>query len=172
MIKRNSGLAFHLNHDALFGFCTDYQGRIEYIKREKPKDEIALRLKLFKLIPLKYLPKAYTQAWKTYLRMWKVWDGERETYVKAEETWSKIRKTCEQGSESWNKAKKTWDEAVLAFLEACKPYTLADIAYLRASETCDKIFITQLHKRLCPDCPWDGKTIWPKEKIFPRRESV
>jgi len=24
--------------------------------------------------------------------------------------------------------------------------------------------MVELHKELCPDCPWDGETIFPQEK--------
>lgn len=38
-----------------------------------------------------------------------------------------------------------------------------EVAYYQARESC-KAEMEALHKIECPNCPWDGKTIFPKEK--------
>src|SRR3990167_899214 len=55
---RNSGWAFHVHHDMLFGWCYNFTERVQFIKETKPESEQALRLKLFQLIPEKKLLKA------------------------------------------------------------------------------------------------------------------
>ena len=45
----------------------------------------------------------------------------------------------------------------------CKAYGKAWKAYDKAWEAYDKNYgeeIERLHAKLCPDCPWDGKTIF------------
>ncbi|MDP2730139.1 MAG: hypothetical protein Q8O55_06635 [Dehalococcoidales bacterium] len=103
-----TGFAFHVHHDKLAEFCTDYDERVRYIRENKPKEEQDLRLRLFKLIPESRLPVSLIKARATYDRAW-------ATYYTA------------------------WD-AYMPQLEA-------------------------LHKELCPNCPWDGMTIFSgKEK--------
>lgn len=53
-------------------------------------------------------------------------------------------------AEAW----KAYDDAGKARDDACKAYAEAGKAY-----ACE---IEALHKIECPDCPWDGKTIFPK----------
>lgn len=64
------GWAFHLHHETLVEWCTDYDDRVRFIKDDKPKDEQSLRLRLFKIIPVKQLPrewqKAYAERQKAY----------------------------------------------------------------------------------------------------------
>ena len=49
-----------------------------------------------------------------------------------------------------------------------KDYDLAQEAYVQAGEAPDQEWkackpqVEALHKIECPDCPWDGKTIFPK----------
>ncbi len=69
MPKRNEGWAFHVHHDVLLEYCTDYKGRVDYIRSNKPADEQRLRLRLLKLVPLTKLPYDLVksgEAWKAY----------------------------------------------------------------------------------------------------------
>ena len=94
--KRKSGLAFHCHHDCLIEYVYDYNERVRFIKSDKPQEEQELRLRLFKLIPLRKLLPVIRKA-----------DAE------------------------WEKA------------------------YAEREPQLEK-----LHQKLCPDCPWDGKTIF------------
>lgn len=126
MVKRKSGFAFHVHHDVLFEYCTDYEERVNYIKANKSADEVDLRLRLFKLIPTKRLPSILKEA-----------------------------------EEAFNEAGKAYDEAEEAFYEAEEAFYEAWEAFDEAWEAYETQII-QLHKELCPDCPWDGKTIFPR----------
>ncbi len=62
MIK--SGLAHCCHHDKHYECCYDFNERVKYIKAHKPKEEQALRLKLFALLPMERLPLAWQDAYK------------------------------------------------------------------------------------------------------------
>jgi hypothetical protein len=52
---------------------------------------------------------------------------------------------------------KAWE----AHVKATEAYVKATEAYVKALEECKKE-IKELHKKECPNCPWDGKTIFSK----------
>ena len=56
-------------------------------------------------------------------------------------------------------AGKAYDEARKAYDEARKAYDSAGKAYLAKY----KVELDALHKEMCPDCPWDGKTIFTRK---------
>jgi len=65
------------------------------------------------------------------------------------------------------KAGKAYDEAWNAYDEAWKAFHEAGEAYYEAWEAYDEVLIEHkeevatLHRKECPDCPWDGTTIFP-----------
>ena len=61
--------------------------------------------------------------------------------------------------EAHNKAGEALDKAGEAYDEAREAYNKAREAYGKAYSS----EIVALHKELCPDCPWDGTTIFSKE---------
>jgi len=64
------------------------------------------------------------------------------------------------------KALEACDKTREACDKAWEAYAKAGEAYDKAREACDKALeaykpqINELHKELCPDCPWDGETIF------------
>jgi len=56
--NKQSGMYWHCHHDRLCEYVWDYQERVDYIKTEKPKNEIETRLRLFKKVKGK-LPKEF-----------------------------------------------------------------------------------------------------------------
>ena len=136
---RKSGLAFHCHHDALIEYVYDYAGRVESIKLYKPKEEQELRLKLFQMIPLDRLPQKGLKAY----------DKAREAYYKTREAYYKARESSDKTREAYDKAREASDKAWEASDKVWE-------AYYKANEK----EIEKLHKELCPDCPWDGKTIF------------
>ncbi len=114
-MKQKTGFAFHVHHDVLLEYCTDYEERVQYIKGNKPAREQALRLRLFKFIPIDRLPPELDKAWEAY---------------------DKAREACDKAWEAYDKAR-----------EAYMPELI------------------KLHEELCPNCPWDGKTIFSKKVV-------
>lgn len=66
MIKQNSGLAHCLHHGTHWEFCHDFNEREDYIRENKPADEVELRLKLFKLIPDEICPGKDSAEWQAF----------------------------------------------------------------------------------------------------------
>ena len=90
MKKNKLQFAWHVHHDKLIDPLTHpISVRRKYIKENKPKEEIPLRLKLLKVVKGK-LPKEYVEAGKTY---------------------DKARKTCDEAWKVYDEAEKTCDEA-------------------------------------------------------------
>jgi len=132
------GLAFHCHHDILWEYVYDYDKRVRFIKEDKPPEERELRLKLFQLIPEDRIPGKNTPAWEAY-------DKASEAYGKA---WEACDKACEAfDREAFNKAWKAFDRE--AFDKAWEAYGKAYGKELEA-----------LHTEICPDCTWDGHTIF------------
>ena len=93
-MKTRKGFYWHVHHDKLIEWCYDYQERVDYIKSEKPTNEIETRLRLFKPVKnIKGLPKEYVEAWKKYDEAWK-------KYVEARKKCDEARKKCD---EAWKK---------------------------------------------------------------------
>jgi len=138
--ERQAGFAFHVHHDQLMEFCFDYAERIEYIKNHKPQGEQKLRLRLFRLIPPRRLPQALIGAWEVYDKAREACDKAREACDKAWEVYDKAREARNKAREACDKAWEARDKA----REACMPE------------------IIKLHEELCPNCTWDGKTIFVK----------
>ena len=135
---------WHIHHGVLFEEATEpIKNRIAYIKAEKPECEVALRLRLLKPVKdqkrliaiLTAYEKADAPAWEAYE---KAIAPALEAYEKAKapalEAYEKAMATA---SEAYEKAKAT------------------------ASAKRDRA-INTLHAKECPDCPWDGMTIFPK----------
>ena len=61
-------------------------------------------------------------------------------------------------------------ESQAAYDKARAAYDKARAAYLKAQAACDEAIpdnmpaILELHAQECPDCPWDGMTIFPEAK--------
>jgi hypothetical protein len=146
--KRKVGFCWHLHHDELMEWCWDYDERVAFIREMKPKEEIPTRLRLFQPVKGK-LPTevirtggAYEKAWEAYKKAWAVY-GEACVTHKTEEAFAKAE-------QAYAKAYVTYGKAGGDFREA----------YEKALKKHQKE-IEVLHKKECPDCPWDGKTIFP-----------
>ena len=136
MTQEMSGAGFywHPHHNKVVEWCWDYDERRRYIENEKPEEERALRLRLFR--PATGLPHAVVKAGRVYDKALRVYEKAWQAYDKAGRAQQKLWRALE-------------DELQKAESE-----------------------ILALHAEQCPDCPWDGETIFrampdepePKEK--------
>jgi len=88
MTKPKKGFAIHCHHDILAEHCYNYQERVDYIKKEKPKEEVKTRLRLFKILPkeaLKDIPVYYLKADAEWVKAYAEW-------VKARAEWTQKQK--------------------------------------------------------------------------------
>lgn len=154
--KRRFGLCWHFHHDVLIEWCFDYEKRVAIILANKSKQEHELRLRSFQFVKGK-LPEEVVRASRALDKAWLA-------FKKASQACDKAWRACDKASlgdkdydKAWQVSDKAWqvsDEA----LQACN----------EASRDCKRVFekyqteIEDLHRQECPNCPWDGKTIFPK----------
>ena len=136
---------WHIHHDILLEPLTQpLKNRIEYIKNNKSKNEIKLRLKLLKPVRGK-LPDEVIKV--------------GEAYYKAQETSDKARKDYYK---VWETSDKPWE----AYVKTWEAYIKAKEARGKAREIYDKTLkkyskeINELHEKECPNCPWQNGTIF------------
>ena len=131
------GFVLHCHHAILGETLTeDAENRITYILSSKSEHERALRLHLFRPVPeklLKKFKKAYADRQKAY--------ADRQ---KADADWQKASADRQKAYADWQKADADWQKAYADWQKA-----YADLVKL-------------VHNKLCKNCPWDGKTIFPK----------
>ena len=99
MAEIKKGLAIHCHHDTLVEFCYDYDKRVEYIRRDKPKNEQEIRLRLFKILSesaVKEIPEAWLEVEEAWREAEK---ARRETY-----------KAWREAEEAWRKADAAWPQ--------------------------------------------------------------
>ena len=94
MIKK--GMFWHVHHDTLLEYCYDYDERVRFIKKNKPKSEQELRLRLFQPVKGK-LPMAVTKARAAY-------DKARAAYGKAMTAYDKTGIACAKAMTAYDKA--------------------------------------------------------------------
>ena len=170
---RNSGLAFHVHHDQLVEWCFDYDERVKYITSDKPASERELRLRLFRLIPLSQLPGKQSAGYKALTEAGQKCDEAvqklTEAVQKRTEAVQKLDEAGQKRAEAGQKlveAEQKYDEAVQKYGEAGQKRDEAGQKLTEARQKYNNKYLPSLkllHLRLCPDCPWDGKTIFPNQ---------
>ncbi|MBU2052388.1 hypothetical protein KKH13_04260, partial [Patescibacteria group bacterium] len=78
-----SGISHCCHHDVHYEWCTDYDGRVGFIKKNKPENEQALRLRLFQIVPAGKLTLICKEAAEAYRAAWEVHHEAWEAYCKA-----------------------------------------------------------------------------------------
>jgi len=150
--ERKQGLYWHVHHGILIEWCYNYDERVNFIRTDKPKNERATRLRLFKPVT-GTLPKEVMKAGKAYDKTRGAYDKVLKACDKAWKACRKARKACPKVAEARSKARKAYDKA----WEVCE----------KAGDALDKALlnnmpmIKKLHTKECPRCPWNGKTIFP-----------
>lgn len=134
--KIKAGSYWHVHHDTLMEWCHDYDERLTYIKRYKPASEQELRIKLFR--PVKgQLPSEFIETAVAYNKA-------GIAHNKAIATHNKVKYN--------NKTEMACDKTRTAYCEAGRAYDRMCLVYKEEIET--------LHKKECPNCPWDGVSIF------------
>ena len=95
--------AWHIHHDVLVEPLREpIKNRIEYIKRNKPKNEVDLRLRLLKVVKGK-LPDGYDKALEAYGKAWEAYGKALEAYGKAWEAYFNANKESRKEVEMLHK---------------------------------------------------------------------
>ena len=126
---------WHIHHKALCEpLLEPIENRIEFIKAAKPADEVETRLRLMRPVRGK-IPVALARAGAALHKAYAAW---QKAYA------------------AWHKAYAAWQKAYAALQKA---YAALQKAYTVALPALEK-----LHAQECPNCSWDGKTIFPKKE--------
>ena len=144
---------WHIHHDVLVGKLLEpITNRIEYIKSNKPKNEIETRLRLMKpasgVAPaLEQYKKIQAQAWEQYEKIkTQAWEQYKKIKTQAWEQYEKIQ------TQAWEQYEKIQAPA----LEQYKKIQA------QAWEQYKKV-IEKLHEKQCGCKEWNDKEI-----VFPR----
>ncbi len=147
--------AWHVHHEVLCEPLTEpIENRIKYIRENKPEAERALRLRLLKPVQGK-VPSACGKAGDAYDKAGDAYDKAWDAYGKAGDAYTKAWAAYTKAGDSYGKAGAAYDKAGDSYGKAWAAYTKAWAAALPALE--------KLHAKECPDCPWDGETIFGGE---------
>ena len=129
--------AWHVHHDVLVEpLFEPIKYRQLDIRQHKPEEERERRLALLKPV-LGILPDSVIKAGAAYAQAVDAYDETWATNVARAAFWK-----------AW-KARDVYGKARADFKEVCQTEYLA---------------IEALHKLECPNCTWDGKTIFPESK--------
>src|SRR3989337_2899733 len=179
---------WHIHHEVLLEWSDDIQERIDFIQAEKPKHEVEIRLRLLKPVQGALPPKlvkagdARDKAYDANAKARDAYDKARDAYVKAGDARDKAKAAYDKAwaafGKDWDayvKARaafgKDWDafvKASVAYAKAGDAFVKAKAAFVKAKAAYNKAYdeclpqIEALHALECPDCPWNGTTIFPE----------
>lgn len=145
-------LAWHVHHDVVVEpVLAPLEERREQIRDCKPEAEVPLRLRLLKEVRGN-LPDAVEQAALAACQAWAACLLARAAH---RSTWA----ACLLASAARELAKDAFQEASAAYGLADAVYGKAQVAYGRALRD-NMPAVLALHAVECPDCPWDGQSIF------------
>ena len=147
----SSGIAQHCYHDKLFGLVWDYEERADYIRTEKPREEKTLRMRLFALIPTERLSPVLAQAVAEGCRLraegnrllaegYRLFSGSNPLWAEDTRIWDEVNKQRAECNRLRAESNRLWVESLKTHI----------------------VELEALHAELCPDCPWDGTTIFTR----------
>jgi tetratricopeptide (TPR) repeat protein len=156
---------WHIHHEVLLEPLREpIENRIAHIEANKPTDEVRTRLRLMKPVREK-LPLKVVEAWKAYNEARKSYNEARKSYNEARKAYNEAWKAYVEAKKAYNEARKAHNEAWEAYVEAGKAYVEAGKAYVEAGkayvEAGKAPEVLALHAKECPNCPWNGETIFP-----------
>ena len=117
-------MAVHVHHDTLFEYCYDYQERVDYIRNNKPENEIKIRLKRFVMLTKKQaamLPAEFTEAWQKRDEARQKWDEAIQKYDETIQKYDEARQKYNHQLEDIHKqicGCKEWNGTELVFENA------------------------------------------------------
>ena len=162
--------AWHVHHAVLVEPLVEpISVRRKFIRENKPEVEVALRLRLLKVVKGK-LPEALTKVYAVQAKARAAQEKAYAVQAKARAVQAKAYAAWETADAAWGTADAAWETAYAAWAKANAAWETAYAAWAKANaarETAYREYLPEieaLHKIECPDCPWDGKTIFPKKE--------
>jgi len=156
---------WHVHHDVLLEYSDNIKERISYIEKNKPAHEVRVRLRLMKRVRGR-IPEPIIKAGKAILAAKKAIGAANKTRDKSCASHYRARWALYGGLKGANKA---WLEADEVLTKASQSLDRATARYIKAICAFDCAIqnnrgaLEALHQQECPDCPWDGHTIFPRQ---------
>jgi len=152
---------WHIHHDILMEFATEpIRNRRKFIRKHKSYHEMETRLRLIR--PVKgSLPRVVIKAGAARVKAWVACEKARVAYYKAKVAYVKARVADDKAWAAYTEARVAYETVGAAYAKAYAAYTEARVAYFKVLKD-NKAEIEALHAKECPNCPWDGDTIFPK----------
>jgi exonuclease VII small subunit len=156
-----------IHHEESIEILTELiENRIDYILRNKPEDEQAIRLHWLRPCPFE-LPERLTKAGAErdkaeaeYNKAWAEWQKALAEWDKAGAELDKARAEWDKAWAEWQKARAEYNKARAELDKAQAEYNKAGAEWQKAEAEC-KDEINAQFERYFPDCPWDGETLFP-----------
>ena len=164
----------HGHHNRLISWLDSFEERVEDIKRFKPASEHKLRLRLMK--PVKgELPAELVTAWEAFVTARGAYETARQASGTARRPFETAQQAFMTARRATGTARGATGTAQQAFVTARGAYETAQQAtdtawraYEIACHAAEQLYskhlpaIEALHAIECPDCPWDGESIFPR----------
>ena len=148
---------WHIHHEVIAEPTDDIEERKEYVRKYKHANEVETRLRL--MTPVK-AQDTVGKAWKEYNA---IWGKARKEYEAIEGKAFEEYEAIVDG--------KAYEEYEATDVKAYGEYAeITGNAYSEYESIRDKAWddyiakLEDLHKKEHPDCPWNGKTIFPEEE--------
>jgi len=172
--EKQIGLFWHPYDEILVGFCHSYQLRIGDILGNPKMEENELRLRLLRPIG-DSLPKEMVDIESMLVKTWQDMDKKWQDFIEVFKKYCKVNRDYqvvlvnfegdnyddELARNNYLEAKEIQAQAAQAYIEARKEYDKVFGNYMALSSKYKKV-IDDIHNKECPNCPWNGNTIFPE----------
>lgn len=139
-------MVWHAYHAGSLCQYVDIEARRAQIEKIKPERELPTRRRLMKPV-VGELPKEFVDACVAYDTAQDAWEAAWDT---AQDAWKA----------AWGTVQDAW---VAAWDTVQDAWVARKVSYVKHLPT-----IEALHAIECPDCPWDGETIFPANMEYPQ----
>jgi len=153
--EKKAGFYWHMNPRALMEQCYDYtKRRAEMLSSRSLDENTREHLRLFKRVKSE-LPE-------TVMRAQQVIDAAQQASREACQAYDEMRRIRDEDRSRTYQTDldQACDKAFHTLQEARLVYERARQTYINTLLT-NKTAIEELHQQECPNCPWDGETIFP-----------
>ncbi|MDO8547831.1 MAG: hypothetical protein Q7R68_10795 [Nitrospirales bacterium] len=153
-------------------YSANVQERIADTRKEKPKQERAIRLAAICLVPTARIPLPLCTAGAAYNTARAAYDEARAAYYEAEAAYGKAGAACRKAGAAYGKAGAAYDKAWAAYDKALAAYGKAGAACRKARAAYDEAraaydtagaacrpALNALVKEFAPDAPWNGSQL-------------
>ena len=149
-------LVWHFHHEKMLleAAMEPLNMRAAFILSNKPEAERVTRLRLLRpVVHPEKMPAAVLAAYAARLQADTARLQAHAALSQAHAAWSQADAALSQAHAAWSQADAAWSQADEAWRKADAALSSAIIDNHSAIEA--------LHREECPDCPWDGQTIFP-----------